>query len=69
MYDRLLKLLEGEKWRQGDRVDPKYIRGNRMAPGMMGGMRSDDNLNASVNRRKGGPTPPKPRPKPFDKLR
>jgi hypothetical protein len=75
MYDRLLKLIEAEndKWKEasrkpGDRVDPKHIRGNRMAPGMMGGMRGV--LNTSINRRKGGPALPKSNKgdRPFDKL-
>jgi hypothetical protein len=47
MYDRLLKLLETQKddWKKasrepGDRVPADQIRGNRSAPGMMGGMRA-----------------------------
>lgn len=54
MYDRLLKLIENDKWRTvsrepapGSRVPPDKIRGNRTAPGMMGGMRSVG-LNASI---------------------
>ena len=75
MYDRLLKLIEAQndKWKEasrkpGARVDPKNIRGNRTAPGMMGGMRSV--LNTSINRRKGGPELPKPNKgdRPFDRL-
>ena len=74
MYDRLLKLIENEneKWRtvsrepaRGSRVPASKIRGNRTAPGMMGGMRSVG-LNASIP--KSGQTP-KPVNKQFDKLR
>jgi hypothetical protein len=48
MYNRLLKLIEAEndKWKKaskepGDRVPAEQIRGNRVAPGMMGGMRGE----------------------------
>jgi hypothetical protein len=75
MYNRLLKLIEAEndKWKKaskepGDRVPAEQIRGNRVAPGMMGGMRGV--LNTSINRRKGGPALPKSNKgdRPFDKL-
>ena len=56
MYDRLLKLIENEKWKtasrepaEGSRVPANQIRGNRTAPGMMGGMRPVG-LNASIKR-------------------
>ena len=76
MYDRLLKLLEAEgkkpSWRQGDRVDPKHIRGwgDRVIHGMIGGVRGDDDLNTSINRGRGGPAPPKSKKgdRRFDKL-
>jgi len=74
MYDRLLKLIENEneRWRKvskepaaGSRVPANQIRGNRTAPGMMGGMRPVG-LNASIPR--SGQTP-KPINTKFDKLR
>ena len=73
MYDRLLKLIEAEndKWKKasrkpGARVPAHLIRGNRTAPGMMGGMRGV--LNTSINRSQSGSTPSKGNPIAFDRL-